>query len=327
MRYRLFIVLFLASNIIFGQENLIGSWIKINAKYSSGKPLELDHSLNQSYLRFDFQNNGKAFKTTVPLDKGYLFDYSSFENRITIGFITYKVDFISTDSLIITEENTNGTDSLSIRYYFIPEKTYQNRIPLTNDMLNIVSGDTIFIENEKIRAHFIKDQTFSDFLRINIPEYANVQTTNNFFISTFLINSKGTIDSIKILKGINSKFHKQFIRAVEKSSVYWRPAYYCGKNRTVLHTETFKFISNAIFEQVYYNYKSGILEMQKGDFLSAVNFFNKCLEANSNELDVLYNRGFCFYKLNELEKACNDWNKIKELRSSKADKLIDQFCK
>ena len=100
-----------------------------------------------------------------------------------------------------------------------------------------------------------------------------------------------------------------------------------AKNRTVLHTETFKFISNAIFEQVYYNYKSGILEMQKGDFLSAVNFFNKCLEANSNELDVLYNRGFCFYKLNELEKACNDWNKIKELKSSKADKLIDRFCK
>ena len=326
MRYRLLTVFFLTSNIIFGQGNIIGSWVKVDAKYVSGKPLELNHALNQSYLRIDFQNNGKAFKTTIPLDKGYIFDYTFKRNQLIIGFINYSVDYISTDSLVITEEGVNGIESSLIRLYFIPEKTYQDRLPLTNNLLQIVASDTIFIESEKIRAYFIKDLTFSDFLRINIPEYNNVQSSNNFFMATFLINSDGTIDSIKIQKGINSKFDKQFIKAVEKSSIYWRPAKYNGRYVPVLHTETFKFISNAIFEQIYYNYQSGIFEMQKGDFQSAIDFFDKCLEANSNDIDVLYNRGLCFYKLNILEKACKDWNKIKELRSNKADKLIDQFC-
>lgn len=327
MIYRLLTILILTTNIIFGQENIIGSWIKVDAKYVSGKPLELNHALNQSYLRIDFQTNGTAFKTTVPLDNGYLFDYTFKKDRLIIGFINYYVDYISTDSLVITEEGVNGIESSSIRFYFIPEKTYQDRLPLTNDFLQIVSADTIFIESEKIRAYFIKDLSFSDFLRINIPEYNNVQSSNNFFIATFLINSKGAIDSIKIHKGINSKFDKQFFRAVEKSSIYWRPAEYNGRSITVLHTETFKFISNAIFEQIYYNYQSGILEMQKGDFQSAIDFFNKCLEANSNEVDVLYNRGLCFYKLNQFEKACEDWKKIKGLNSNTANKLIEQFCK
>ena len=324
------IIFFIITNPLTGQiktKQLIGSWVKISANYYSGEPLPLTHALNQSYLRIEFKANGKAFKSVDPLDNGFLFNYSVLGKELTMGFIKYQIDFLSNDSLILTEKDFDRIDNNSIRYFLIPEEKYQNQIPLSNDIIIKFGRDTLYIENVKIRAIFDFQKSFSEFLRNNIPEYSAVESTDNFFMSTFIIDSMGRIDSIQINKGINSRFDKQFLKAVEKSSSFWKPASINGKKVSVLHTEVFKFISNPVFEKVYYNYQDGILEMKKSNYSVAIEHFNRSLEASPNDLDALYNRGLCFFKLEEPDKACLDWMKIKSLKSNKANNLLDKFCK
>jgi hypothetical protein len=309
------------------RSKLIGSWVKVNATYRSGEELPLNHALNQSYFRFDFKSNSKVFKSVDPLDNGYIFDYSIIGHNLKIGFINYKVDYLTNDTLVLIEEGRNGFDDFAVKFFLVPEKQYQNRISLTLEMIIKVGKDSVFIESEKIRACFNKDESFHEFLRNNIAEYSNVVSSDNFFMATFIINSNGLIDSINIFKGINKAFDSQFVKAVNKSSKYWIPAKLENKDVSVLHTETFNFISNPKFEKQYYNYRDGVIAMQQGDYNKAIGLFNICLESDPEDKNALYQRGICYYKLDNLENACNDWRKIKELKSNMADNLIIEICK
>lgn len=309
------------------RSKLVGSWVKVNATYKSGEELPLNHALNQSYFRFHFKSNGKVFKSVDPLDNGYIFDYSIIGNNLKIGFINYKVDYLKNDTLVLIEEGNGGFDSFAIKFFLIPEKNYQKRIPLSSEMIIKIGGDSIFIENEKIRACFNNDESFHEFLRNNIAEYSNVVSSDNFFFATFIIRPDRSIDSMRIYKGINKEFDSQFINAVNKSLKYWIPAKLNDKDVSVLHTETFNFISNPKFEKQYYNYRDGVIAMQRGDYYKAISLFNICLESDPEDKNALYQRGICHYKLDNLENACNDWRKIKELKSNMADNLMNELCK
>lgn len=329
MTYRLvFIIGFiLISNVMIGQDqNIIGSWVKISATYKNGDELPLNHPMNQIYFRLDFTVKGKAYKTTVPLEKGYMFDYSLNGHNLKIGFINYKISEILTDTLILIEEGPNGFDNSAIKYSLIRENIYQQGLPLKDESIIAREFDTVYIENEKIRAKFKREESFHEFLRQNILEYSKVISTDNFFMATFIINKNGGIDSIEIHKGINKRFDKQFIKAVNKTSGLWEPAKFDNKNVNILHTETFKFVSNPNFEKQYFNYRDGVIAMQREKFDSAIKHFNLTLSSDPDDIDALYQRGICFYKLNLLDKACADWQKIKDLKSKRADNLLLKFC-
>jgi hypothetical protein len=332
MKDRIILVLFilLISNVLIGQNNnksIIGSWVKISATFQDGGELPINNPFNQTYLRFDFTKNGKAYKTINPLDKGYIFDYLINGNNLKIGFVNYIIKEISSDSLILIEESRNGFDNSAIKYLLIRERNYQNALPLVDETLIVRKLDTIYIESEKIRAKFIKEESFREFLNQNIIEYSNVISEDNYFMATFIINKNGRIDSIEIHKGINKTFDKQFIKAVYKSSGLWEPAKLNDKNVNVLHTEIFKFVSNPNFEKQYYNYQNGVIAMQREKFDAAIDFFCLTLSSNPNDIDALFQRGICYFKLNLIDKACADWQKIKTLKSKRADNLILEFCK
>jgi len=317
----------LISNVLIGQNmNILGSWVKISATYKNGDELPLIHPMNQTYFRLDFTTKDKAYKTTAPLDKGYIFDYSINGDNLKIGFINYQISEIKTDTLILIEEGRNGFDNSAIRFLMIRENIYQKGLTLTDESLIARAFDTVYIENEKIRAKFVKEESFHEFLRQNILEYSNVSTLDKFFMATFIINKNGGIDSLEIHKGINKRFDKQFIKAVKKSSGLWEPARFNDKNVDVLHTETFTFISNPNFEKQYFNYRNGVIAMQRGKFDIAIEFFNLTLSSNANDIEALYKRGICFYKLDMIDKACVDWKKINKLNNKRADNLILEFC-
>ena len=309
------------------KSKLIGSWIKVNATYNSGKELPLNHSINQLYFRIEFKTNGKAYKSFNPFDKGYIFDYSTVGNNLKIGIINYKIDYSVKDSLILIEEGTNGFDDAAIKYFLIPEGNYQNKLLLTSDMIIKEGEDSIFVESEKIRASFNKEESFHEFLKNNITEYSKVISSDNFFLATFIIRPNCSIDSININRGINKSFDSQFIKAVKNSSKYWTPAKLDNKDVSVLHTEIFNFISHPKFEKQYYNYRDGFFAMQRGEYNKAISLFNICIEIDPEDKNALYQRGFCYYKLDNLENACNDWRNIKYLKSNMADNLINEICK
>ncbi|RPE00240.1 hypothetical protein EGM88_02960 [Aureibaculum marinum] len=329
MRKEILTLLFVLIHFIsFSQsqkELLVNSWVLKNATYNSGNELPIDHPLKSNYLRFDFINYEKVFKTAFPLDNGYIFQYKILNNLIKIGFVNYKIENLSKNELVLIEQGVNGFDESSIKYSFIPENDYQNKLALTNEMLIISDKDTIFIESEKIRAKFKNEKSFHSFITDEISEYSNVVSSNNYFLATFIINEKGKIDSLKIHKGINKRFDKQFLKAVEKSEKYWTPAEYDNRNVKVLHTETFEFIKNPKFEKQYFNYRDGIISMRKKEYETAINYFNISIESNPNDFDSIYQRSICYLIIDEITKACEDWEFVK--KKKKVNELIEKYCK
>jgi len=258
---------------------IIGSWIMINRVYNSGEILPVKLAMAQTYFRFEFKVNGKAFKAFSPLDNGFIFDFTLSGNNLKIGFINYQLNYLSSDTLILTEEGPNGFDSTAIKYYFIPERIFQQKIPVTHDMIIFSGKDSIYIENEKFRASFNKDQTFSNFLGSQITYNLNAISKEYLFMATFIINSDGSIDSIKIHKSVAGKFDNQFINAVIKSSEYWVPAKNKDKNVSVIRTIVDWNFKSLKTKELYLNYENGIISMLLGDYKSAIDSFNLCNES------------------------------------------------
>lgn len=340
MRTFIFIALTLLSIHIQGQiinSGLVGSWMKIKAIYNSGENLPVDNKLNQSYLRLSFETNGKAYKEINPYDKTYIFDFSTSGNNLKIGFLNYQINYLANDTLILVEEGKNGINASSTKYIFVSEKLYQSNISLTPDMIILSGVDSIFIENKRLIARFNDDISFHEFLKNNMPA-AQGLSANGFFMATFVITDNGLIDSIKIHRGLNKSFDNQFIKAVNKSAKLWIPAKLNQRNVSVLHTELYDFIQKGQFtftgwslgyetDIKYINYKNGIIAMLRSDYYQAIDCFTKYIETDPKDAEALFQRGMCYFKLNDLNNACIDWKKVKGPKSNMANNFINQFCK
>jgi Gram-negative bacterial tonB protein. len=330
MRTIIFIALTLLSINLQGQiinSGIVGSWMKINAIYNSGENLPVDNKLNQSYFRLSFGTDGKAYKQINPCDQVYSFDYSVSGNNMKIGFVNYQISYLTNDTLILIEKGKNGIDASSIKYTFVSEKIYQNNISVTPDMIIFSGKDSIFIENKSLSARFNNEISFHSFLVDNMPAAQGAQT-DGYFMATFIITANGVIDSLKIHKGIEKSFDNQFIKAVNKSAKFWIPAKLKNKNVSVLHVVLYESKPNKQFgffdsPSVYatnskiLNYRNGIFAIFQRDYNRAIESFSKFLESNPNDVDALIQRGNCYYKLNDLDKANVDWQKAKGFKNKR----------
>ena len=71
----------------------------------------------------------------------------------------------------------------------------------------------------------------------------------------------------------------------------------------------------------------GIKSIENKEYKKAIEYFTKSFKSNHTLVESLYNRAFCLYKLKEYNKACEDWNILKELGQKKGEKLFKKNCK
>ena len=74
-------------------------------------------------------------------------------------------------------------------------------------------------------------------------------------------------------------------------------------------------------------FKTGMEQMKKLDYNSAISSFSDALKINPTNAKALLLRGIAYYKLKDLEKACPDWNRSVELGNKNAIKMIEKYCK
>lgn len=328
MKKLLIIYLTLLTFLSQGQEiksKLIGAWILTSRVYKSGAELPPPQRLKDSYFRFEFNDSDKVNKSFNPLSKGWMFDYSIDKNILKIGFVNYRIELLTIDSLILLEQSKGEYDESAIKYSFVSEPLYQESMPLTADMLIVSSKDTIYLENEKIYAHFENPESFEKFIVTKTFQYVPTGI-NYFFMATFIVNADGSIDSIKIQKSLNKIFDSHFIEAVKKSEVNWKPASCHGKNVKILHQTVFVNFTKLNYNTQYTNYANGIIFLEQGNFLKAITSFKIYLDSNPDDIDAIYHRGLAYYRLNDLNDACNDWSKIKNQKFYKSNLLIKQVC-
>lgn len=63
------------------------------------------------------------------------------------------------------------------------------------------------------------------------------------------------------------------------------------------------------------------------EYLAAISCYDKALDNSKNDINVLYNRGITYLLLGMKEKACTDWQKIKDLGSAESQQYLDEYCK
>lgn len=73
-------------------------------------------------------------------------------------------------------------------------------------------------------------------------------------------------------------------------------------------------------------FESGNCYMNFRDYQTAIDFFTKAIDYNPKYADAYFNRGQCWFYLNDRDKSCSDWMKADSLgKPNLQDKI--KHCK
>ncbi|MCT4636506.1 MAG: energy transducer TonB [Bacteroidales bacterium] len=329
----LFIFLNSGSKVV--AQEIFGDWIKKEVTYIDGVKLSDDDVIKYQFLRYSFEKRNKLFMSVKFDDKGtpLIFERSSniLNIRNSYGFIinSFLIEKLSNNELILIQKGNNGFNEEScLKYRFIPEKIYQNQLSFTpSDILYINESDTVYKASKKIHPKFIGDKSFYNFCSDRISERDAVMSSNNLFISTFIITKNGEIKNIQVLENINKRFEKQFLKALNKSKKLWSPAELNGKKVDVQMTIEFRYISSNNFLPMYEFEKKGKTALNNNDFLKALKYFEFALEKSPNNIEIIYLKAICEINLGNKDAACESLKKVKASGEVDVNDLIIKNCK
>ncbi len=153
-------------------------------------------------------------------------------------------------------------------------------------------------------------------------------TFNKRVFVEFTITSKGEIKDPEVLTFTGTPLRNEALKLVNLMP-HWSPA---TKNKNSVSVKyifpilNYKYKKKIYFKNYNYSYNEGVKLLNDGKFSEAINSLNKAILKDSLDLDAHYNRGICYYKLNNLQSACNDWSIGAFNKDLEALKLIDRFC-
>lgn len=79
----------------------------------------------------------------------------------------------------------------------------------------------------------------------------------------------------------------------------------------------------AINDDYEVNFLLGKSFSHKGEYLIAVNYFNKSLDQNSSFSEALFNRAYTYYQLNEFDNAVEDYKKVVGLEPRNSTAMVN----
>lgn len=75
-----------------------------------------------------------------------------------------------------------------------------------------------------------------------------------------------------------------------------------------------------------YHFNRGNCYLKSNQFEKAIPDYNYALDLSPDNPDILTNRGYCFYKTERKPKACLDWNEAVRLGNKATYRYIQSFC-
>ncbi len=156
-----------------------------------------------------------------------------------------KVKIIPTtfnpDQIDIIDDNTSEIDpSPAIDPNelpdFVPDLTETNTTPKTPEIFTIVEKMPQFIGGEKARLKYLRDN-------LNYPSIDKSAGIEGTVYLKFLINKKGEIKKVKILRGVSETIDREAVRVV-KAMPNWSPGKQRGKTVNVSYNFRISFKLN-----------------------------------------------------------------------------------
>jgi protein O-mannosyl-transferase len=68
-------------------------------------------------------------------------------------------------------------------------------------------------------------------------------------------------------------------------------------------------------------------KFQLKDYQGAIASYSEVIRLRSDFKDAYRNRGMCYLQLGQMDKACTDWQKAKNLGINDLEKFLDKYCK
>ena len=191
------------------------------------------------------------------------------------------------------------------------------------------------VSNEKI---YTKVQEMPEFPRghkgiieyfesnLRYPAVAKEKKITGSVLVRFIIDTSGVIKKSWVLKGLGFGCDEEAMRLIN-SMPRWTPGKDSGKVVSLYYNLPVKFSmkSDVVSDQTTFN--QGMKLMQKGDYAESINSFTEALTINPKNSKSLLYRGGVYYKLKDLDKACNDWGRATELGNKDAANLSKKHCK
>ena len=182
------------------------------------------------------------------------------------------------------------------------------------------------------------------FIGTNIiyPSEAKMNNIQGKVFISFVVDTLGQTKDFKILKDIGEGCAQEAINVIILTDGMWLSGQHNGKKVDVRMTfpVSFKCLTcgeekderiktTVLYEASYsadYYYNLGVVELQENRLLTSVFYFSKAISLDNKHVDALYNNGVAKYKINDIEGACEDWEKARGLGDEDAVSLIEKYC-
>ena len=337
MKYLIVLALCFISASVSAQlkaKQLIGTWVKAKITYADGTGLADENVLKYTYFKYTFSSPHNVSATTAYFETG---QQNQFELTKDVLYIkspegglmnSLKVESLK-DTLVLIQRELDGSIAPSgLKYYFVPESTYQNSLELkAGDIQSVVANDTIYKQSPKIYAQY-NGGSFQSFIYSGIKESISMQDREGHFVASFVVSKNGIADSLKIIENIDDKFAKRFVKVFNSAKKDWKPAVLNGKAVSVLMFVDLGYSTSATAIPNYFLSQKGDSAYKEQDYSAALYYYDQALEKNPRDKENLLKRGVCRMMLGNSKGACEDWNYINTLGgTTSAVMMLDKYCK
>lgn len=277
-----------------------------------------------------------------------------FEKIITNKWISWGI-YISMFLLVITDlliENLidNPKDIISINFYFalfiimgiyeilrkwFKKLYYKNKTILesVSDLLKKENLNELIIELEKIKI--IKNQLIQKVYWRGVAK--TYLGDSNSAIEDFeqIYNDYKNFPDYNYHKAIAYKDIGEYEQALElfNLSIKIKPNAQTFDQRGVTYMIMDRmddaendFIKSLKFKEDYYNLVNyGVFLVKKGDVNKAIDCFDKSLQIRPDNSNGLQNRGYCKYKMGDIENGLIDLKRASELGNEQAKRILEEI--
>lgn len=170
---------------------------------------------------------------------------------------------------------------------------------------------------------------------IYYPNEAKENGISGTVYLSFLIDTTGKVDSVKVLRGVQI-LNEEAVRVV-KSMPNWTPGMQNGRKVIVqlilpvkFNVQNGKAKGSVVVPKVKSKrdefFEMGNAYINSGYYENAIESFTNAINEDKKDMDSHFNRAVCFKKLELMNAACIDLHRAKKLGDKGAANILKENC-
>ena len=324
--------------------DLLGTWVNTKTEMKDGSKLIPYFENYHGYLEFSFKS-GYYTNTIYPSQKSRITTYSyqlKNDQLIVSDNFKFEIEKVSRDSLLLVENINDLPDDKLKRFLLIRKSVLKDSVvsklnkgntfvaspyltPKFNGSLSKYLNDAYKKRQENIQVNGILSIGInSKSVELNSVSSSNYDSKIDKLIRKRLKNSfkKWDLSDFKKFDYVDI----EFIVLVEKTKTY-------RGTKVKLFTQSPDRLKEdygkpmQVMNESSNFFNKGLRAFDRNDFSSAINFFSQSYDIDHTFIDALYNRATSYYSNNQLNMACIDWKRLKELGQKNGERYYLENCK